>query len=104
MAPPQFPVFLLTNPDPAVLTALGIPTTPSIPSLNTFKFSGTAGGSQSYFGTGGSFSFLSNANGFFDIVISRDGVNFDPTNPLNSRYTCPWRSRLKHHKLGRKGQ
>jgi LPXTG-site transpeptidase (sortase) family protein len=81
VAPPQFPIFF-NYPDPAVLTALGIPTTPSVPQLNTFNFSGTAGGNQSYYNTGGSFSFLSNTSGFFDIIISR-GVDFDPTNPLN---------------------
>ena len=82
MARPQFPIFF-NPPDPAVLTALGIPTTPGIPILNTFNFSGTAGGFQSYFGTGGSFSFNSNTTGFFDIIVSKNGVGFDPTDPQN---------------------
>ena len=82
MAPPQFPIFF-NPPDPAALAALGIPTSAAIPNLSTFNFTGTAGGSQSYFGTGGSFSFVSDTNGFFDIVISKDGINFDPTNPAN---------------------
>ncbi len=81
VAPPRFPVFF-NYPDAAALTALGIPTTPSVPQLNTFNFSGTAGGSNSYYNTGGTFSFISNANGYFDIIISR-GADFDPTNPQN---------------------
>lgn len=82
MAPPEFPLFF-NPPDPAALTALGIPTTPSAPILNTFQFIGTAGGNQSYTGTGGTFSFISNTAGFYEIILSRDGIDFDPTNPSN---------------------
>ena len=32
---------------------------------------------------GGAFSFTSTVKGVYQIVISRDGVNFDPTNPQN---------------------
>ncbi|GAB4503796.1 MAG: hypothetical protein Fur0043_07880 [Anaerolineales bacterium] len=82
MAPPEFPLFF-NLPDPAALTALGIPLTPVAPMLNTFQFTGTAGGNQSYAGTGGTFSFISNTSGFYDIILSRDGINFDPADPAN---------------------
>lgn len=82
IAPPEFPLFF-NQPAPAALTALGIPLTPTAPILTTFQFTGTAGGNQSYAGTGGTFSFVSNTSGYYEIVLSRDGINFDPANPSN---------------------
>jgi hypothetical protein len=32
---------------------------------------------------GGSFTYTSNVGGIYELVISRDGTTFDPTNPLN---------------------
>jgi hypothetical protein len=82
MAAPAYPVFF-NPPDPAALTALGIPTVPTAPSVSTFDFGGTAGGNNSLIATGGTFSYTSNIGGVYEIIISRDGVDFDPTNTQN---------------------
>jgi len=82
LQPPEYPIFF-NRPDPAALTALGIPTTPTAPSINILSFNGTAGSNKTFYGTGGAFSFTSNVGGIYQIVISRDGLNFDPTNPIN---------------------
>ncbi|MBE9030087.1 hypothetical protein IQ266_10140 [filamentous cyanobacterium LEGE 11480] len=91
---PQYPTFL--NPvDPDVLGSIqryradgsfdgvGIPLIPTVPTVNGLSFTGTASGNTSTQGTGGNFQFNTNVSGNYQIVISRDGVNFDPTNPLN---------------------
>ena len=81
-APPTFPIFF-TPPSNAALTALGIPLMPIASVVSHVGFSGTVIGSTSFFQSGGTFSYTSNVAGVFQIVISRDGVNFDPTNPQN---------------------
>ena len=81
-APPAYPIFF-TPPANVTLTALGIPLTPIASVVTNIGFSGTVVGSTSFFQTGGTFSYTSNVAGVYQIVISRDGVNFDPTNPLN---------------------
>ena len=81
-APPAYPIFF-TPPANVTLTALGIPLTPIASVVSNIGFSGTVVGSTSFFQTGGTFSYTSNVAGVYQIVISRDGVNFDPTNPLN---------------------
>ncbi len=81
-APPAYPIFF-TPPANATLTALGIPLQPVAAVVSNIGFSGTAAGSTSFFQTGGTFTYRSNVGGVYQIVISRDGVNFDPTNPLN---------------------
>ena len=82
MAAPAYPVFF-NPPDPAALVAIGIPATPTAPSVSTFSFGGTAGGNTSLIATGGTFSYTSNIGGVYEIIISRDGVDFDPTNSVN---------------------
>jgi hypothetical protein len=82
LAPPEYPIFF-NLPDPAALTAIGIPLTPTAPTMNVFNFLGTVGGNTSLIGTGGSFTYTSNIGGVYEIIISRDGVDFEPTNPLN---------------------
>jgi hypothetical protein len=82
MAAPLYPVFF-NPPDAAALLALGIPLTPTAPSVSAFAFDGSVGGNTSLIGTGGTFSYTSNIGGVYEIIISRDGVDFDPTNPLN---------------------
>ncbi|MBE9004188.1 DUF11 domain-containing protein [Fortiea sp. LEGE XX443] len=61
----------------------GIPLIPSPPTVSNLNFTGTVGGSTTSLGTGGTFTFNSNITGNYEIVISRDGVNFDPTNSQN---------------------
>ncbi|MDJ0735201.1 MAG: hypothetical protein QNJ47_14245 [Nostocaceae cyanobacterium] len=93
-APPQFPMFL-NQVDPTALsqitlyntngqaTGTGIPTVPTLPVVSNPNFTGTVTGKTSFVNTGGTFTFDSNAPGTYQITISRDGVNFDPTNPQN---------------------
>jgi hypothetical protein len=75
--PPEHP-FFLSPPDPIVLTALGIPTSPITPTIFDLGFTGTISGSTTRVNEGGDFSFRSGSSGIYLIVISRDGINFDP--------------------------
>jgi uncharacterized repeat protein (TIGR01451 family) len=92
---PQFPVFFAdvsdSGPNDAnveqVLAALGIPNTPPSPELNSVSFVGTVSGNQTAQSTGGTFTFSTVNTLTYQIVISRDGVNFDPANPLNKVLT-----------------
>ena len=84
LAPPSYPMFL-NLPDDLALGAAGVSTMPITPSISGLSFAGTAGSNNSHVGTGGTFSFNSNISAVYDIVISRDGVNFDPTLPANRR-------------------
>ncbi len=61
----------------------GITPTPIPPSVGSLSFSGTFAGNTSSYGQGGTFSFNSSVVGNYQIVISRDGINFDPTNANN---------------------
>jgi hypothetical protein len=81
-AKPEFPMFF-EPPAPEALNALGIPLTPTAPQVSTLSFKGTGQVGAAYYGSGGTFSFASTVNGVYQIVISRDGGNFDPTNPQN---------------------
>ena len=81
-APPTFPIFF-TPPADATLTALGIPLTPVASVVTNVSFSGSVVGSTTLFQSGGTFSYTSNVAGVYQIVISRDGVNYDPTSPGN---------------------
>ncbi|WP_423224659.1 DUF7619 domain-containing protein [Candidatus Amarolinea aalborgensis] len=64
-----------------------LPTTivpaPQIPTINNVTFSGSAGGSAASYAVGGQFTYTGNVGGISEVVISRDGVNFDPTNAAN---------------------
>jgi uncharacterized repeat protein (TIGR01451 family) len=79
---PSFPLFF-EPPAAVTIAALGIPATPIAPIMSAISFAGTVGGNTSLVNAGGTFKFTTNVQGVYDIVISRDGVNFDPTNPLN---------------------
>lgn len=93
---PEFPIFF-NNPDPNTIGAIdppdpgvpgatdktSIPLTPTAPRVSNLSFVGTAGDNNSTFNTGGTFSYTANVENTYEIVISRDGVNFDPTNPNN---------------------
>ena len=70
-----------------VLNALGIPLVPPSPQISNVGFSGSLGGEVTSTGVGGSFSFSTTDTVSYQIVISRDGVDFDPANPLNRLLT-----------------
>jgi len=82
LALPSFPLFF-EPPAAATIAALGIPAAPIAPTLSAISFTGTVGGNTSLVNSGGTFKFRTNVPGVYDIVISLDGVNFDPTNPAN---------------------
>lgn len=89
---PEFPIFF-ADVSPAganntevqrVLGALSIPLTPNPPQVNSFQFTyPPANSSTAYLGQGGTFSFTVTDTISFEIVISRDGVNFDPALATN---------------------
>lgn len=93
---PEFPIFF-NRPDPEAQSAIdppppgipgasdrtSIPLTPTIPTVSNLSFTGTAGDNNSTVNTGGTFSYTASGEHAFEIVISRDGVNFDPSNPNN---------------------
>ena len=79
---PSFPLFF-EPPAAATIAALGIPTNPTAPIMTSLAFVGNLGGNTSLLNSGGTFTYASNVPGVYDIVISRDGLNFDPTLPAN---------------------
>jgi hypothetical protein len=59
---------------------------PIIPLIEDFVFEGVLGGNETRPGVGGTFVLDVNVEGRFDdLVISRDGVDFDPDNPYNRK-------------------
>ena len=91
----QFPIFFSnvadTGPNDTeverVLAALGIAAIPPVPTVSGVTFTGNRPGNTSTVGAGGVFSFTTTNTVSFQIVISRDGVDFDPANPLNREIT-----------------
>jgi uncharacterized repeat protein (TIGR01451 family) len=79
---PSFPLFF-EPPSNATITALGITLTPLAPKMVFISYAGNAGGNTSTVNKGGTFTFNTNVSGVYDIVISRNGLNFDPTLPTN---------------------
>ena len=79
---PSFPLFF-EPPATAAIAALGIPLAPTAPVMTGLAFVGNLGGNTSLVNNGGTFTYASNVAGVYEIVISRDGVNFDPTLPAN---------------------
>lgn len=90
IALPTYPMFL-NNPDATTVSNLGIPLVPITPSITGFSFSGVSGGNNTRVSAGGTFQYTSNIAAVYQIIISRDGVNFDPTNP-NNRALRGWRA------------
>ena len=88
---PQYPIFFSDvspgGPNAAeidrVLTALAIPLAPAAPILTSPDFVGNLGGHNSTVSAGGTFRFTTENTLTYEIVISRDGSNFDPANPQN---------------------
>ena len=81
-AKPEFPMFF-EPPAAEALTALGIPLAPTAPQVSSLSFQVNGHPGTTYDLYGGSFSFTSTVNGVYQVVISSDGINFDPTNPQN---------------------
>ena len=82
IARPSFPLFF-EPPAAATIAALGITASPVAPTISALSFIGTLGGNTSLVNAGGTFTYTSNVSGVYNIVISRDGINFDPTLPAN---------------------
>ncbi len=84
IARPEFPLFFTPTPAPEVKAALGI-FDPRIPVItpNSLSFQGTLNGNNSLVNTGGTFSYQTDIPHSYRIVLSRDGVNFDPELPQN---------------------
>ncbi|MDX6206484.1 MAG: hypothetical protein QOF39_2541 [Frankiales bacterium] len=81
-APPQYPLSFTPLSD-QTLAALGIPITPVAPIMTGLSFQGSIAGNYSAIGAGGTFSYSENVPAQYEFVISRDGANFDPGNPVN---------------------
>ena len=77
LLPPQYPLSFEAL-SPATLTALGIPTAPVDPVLNTITYTGQVTATGSYVNKGGNFTLTTGASGTYEIVVSRSGTNFDP--------------------------
>jgi len=56
---------------------------PVPPAISNVAFQGSAGSNDAYYSNGGIFTYQGTIGGINQIVISRDGVNFDPTHPQN---------------------
>ncbi len=82
LAKPQYP--LSFEPLAAeTLAALGIPGTPVPPVLHAVDYAGRATARGSYVDDGGTFTLNASTGGTYEIVISRDGTNYDPGLPAN---------------------
>lgn len=68
----------------ATLTALGIATTPTLPTVSGLSFAGNLGSNNSTVSGGGTFHYTSNVATTFELVVSRDGTSFDPGDPANA--------------------
>ena len=87
----QYPIFFSdispTGPNAAqlalVLQALGITADPPSAVVTASDYAGNVGGNTSTVSAGGDFHFTTQNTLTFQIVISRDGVDFDPANPQN---------------------
>ncbi len=86
----DYPIFYSNVVDPTlqteigkVLTALGIPETPVSPAISNVSFAGVVGGSTTTIGVGGEFSFDTTGTVSYEIVISRDGVDFSAATTSN---------------------
>lgn len=82
MADPEFPMFFQL-PSNLTIQYLGIPLAPVIPRVESLAFAGPFGTDLTLVGRGGVFSFETTVIGVYQLVVSRDGIDFDPTNPRN---------------------
>jgi uncharacterized repeat protein (TIGR01451 family) len=70
-----------------VLSALNIPLAPTAAIVTNVNFIGNVAGSTTYLGTGGTFTFDTTNTITYQIVISLDGIDFDPSNVNNATLT-----------------
>lgn len=70
-----------------VLAALNIPLTPPSPTVSNLSFSGHLVGSITTVGAGGTFTFTTTNTITYQIVVSRNGADFDPMNVNNAVLT-----------------
>ncbi|MFM7407855.1 MAG: lamin tail domain-containing protein [Cuspidothrix sp.] len=82
IAPPNHVIFFNT-PDNNSLIALGLPISATLPEITNSSFTGTLTSNTSNYQTGGTFKFDSNVLSIYQIIISKDGINFDSSNPNN---------------------
>ncbi|GMA91783.1 DUF3488 and transglutaminase-like domain-containing protein [Homoserinibacter gongjuensis] len=83
LALPEYPLSLEPL-APETLTALGVPVTPTNPVLNSVSYAGKKTATGSYVNQGGTFTVDTGTAGTYEIVLSRDGVDFDPGLPGNA--------------------
>lgn len=94
---PEFPIFFSSIAPAAphaaevdkVLTALRIPLAPQPPALSAVTFTGRppSAGSRTVPGAGGTFRLAITGATTFQIIVSRDGVDFSPSNTANAVIT-----------------
>ncbi|WP_426594651.1 Ig-like domain-containing protein [Cellulomonas sp. McL0617] len=82
LARPQYPLSFEPL-APETLAALGIPGAPVPPVLSAVDFTGRATAHGSYRAQGGTFTLNAGTGGTYEIVISRDGISYDPGLPTN---------------------
>lgn len=80
IAPPSAKIFF-DMPDSSIPSSI-IPV-PQPPTISNISFVGTADDNFSNYSTGGEFHYTGNVGGIAEVVVSRDGVDYDPTNPNN---------------------
>ncbi len=77
IAPAEYPLSFEPLAD-ETLVALGVPTVPGDPTVADVSFAGMVTATGSYVGQGGTFTFTTGSAGTYEIVVSRDGADFDP--------------------------
>ena len=82
---PLYPIFFERPTDAGVFSAANVQFHPTTPTITNLSFTGSAGGNNSRIGTGGDFSFTTNIDAVYDIVISSPHGSADPTLPTNCR-------------------
>src|SRR5690606_1470691 len=83
LAAPEYPLSLEPL-APETLAALSIPVAPTDPVLNSVSYAGKKTASGSYVNQGGTVRVDTGTGGTYEIVLSRDGTNFDPGLPANA--------------------
>lgn len=82
LASPSHLIFF-NPPSQEAIQANNFPTEPLFPQINSVQFEGQLGDNNTFVGGGGVFPLTSNSEGIYELIISRDGVDFSPDNPLN---------------------
>lgn len=82
LSPPSHLIFF-NPPSQEATQANSFPTEPIFPQVISVQFEGQLGDNDTFVGGGGIFTFASNSDGIYELIISRDGVDFSPDNPLN---------------------